>query len=193
MKTLYKKNCEICNHPFEYYKYPSTEREYPTRTCSRKCRDILCSKSLRGRFIPNKYNIKDETKRKISLCKYCGKEINDQQSVKRTFCGIPCKGFWQSENSKGENNPNWKPLDQKKPFRSVNKKLRKDTIRERKKCEICASTINLQIHHKNRNRGDNSPNNILLLCQLCHADTHKKEGDEEIARLILVHPQSKMK
>jgi hypothetical protein len=34
----------------------------------------------------------------------------------------------------------------------------------------------LAVHHKDRNRDNNSENNIITLCGICHAKLHWKEG-----------------
>lgn len=186
--NLYIKKCSICNKIFSYSQYPSTEKQSPKVTCSKSCAYSLRSKRLLGRYIPNTYNEKDLSKWKTFHCKYCNKPFSDGQTTKRIFCSISCKSKWQKENLLGRKNPNWKPLDQRKPFRSVNKKLRKDIIRERTNCEYCKSTKSLQIHHKDRNRGNNNSSNILLLCKSCHAKEHEKQGQFKIAKLIRVHP-----
>ena len=40
------------------------------------------------------------------------------------------------------------------------------------KCGVCGSKKFLGIHHKNRNRGDNSIENLQVLCRSCHAKHH---------------------
>jgi len=40
------------------------------------------------------------------------------------------------------------------------------------KCEICGSTENLELHHKDRNPKNNDPSNIQLLCRKCHRRIH---------------------
>jgi len=44
-------------------------------------------------------------------------------------------------------------------------------------CERCGSTEILQRHHKDRNRENNAPKNIEILCQQCHTNEHIKAGD----------------
>lgn len=191
MKTLYIKDCIICGATFSYYKYPSTEKAKIRVTCSESCRLKLVSSKLKGRYIPNKNSTKDLTKWETTQCRQCGKSIYHQSSIKRVFCSHKCKGVWQKENLKGKQNPNWVPLDQRKPFRNVSHKIRNDLILERKECETCKSTSNLQVHHKDRNRGNNHPDNLMLLCNPCHANIHEQKGELSVARLIRIHPQTK--
>jgi 5-methylcytosine-specific restriction endonuclease McrA len=39
-------------------------------------------------------------------------------------------------------------------------------------CVFCGSLSNLHVHHKNRNRKDNRPENLIVLCQKCHTEEH---------------------
>jgi hypothetical protein len=190
MKITYNKVCIICGGMFSYQKYPSTEKFHPKITCSEKCRLSLVSKKLSGRFIPNGANEKKVYTWETIKCKYCKNSFTVPRSRHRIFCSTECKSKWQTENLKDKNNPNWKPPDQRKPFRSVCKKVRRDLIAERKVCENCLTAINLQVHHKDRNRGNNSSENKILLCKSCHADLHEKLGQIDIARFIRSHPQT---
>lgn len=40
------------------------------------------------------------------------------------------------------------------------------------KCSRCGSTNELIVHHKDRNRSNNSVSNLELLCVSCHNKTH---------------------
>lgn len=44
-------------------------------------------------------------------------------------------------------------------------------------CQNCNSTDRLQRHHIDRNPKNNSPCNIMILCQTCHFLEHLKAGD----------------
>ena len=191
MKTLYTKICLVCNKPFSYQKYPSTEKAHPKITCSNKCRYKLVSKRLSGRFIPNGANEKDFSKWITTSCKHCKKELFYPQSLKRMFCSIKCKGLWQAQNLKGENNPNWKPPELRKKSTSVKRKIRKFLLKDRVICEHCSASQNLQVHHKDQVRDNNSLDNLLLLCKECHALKHEKQGQIRTARFIRSHPQTK--
>ena len=39
-------------------------------------------------------------------------------------------------------------------------------------CERCGSKKNIDVHHKDRNRNNNTPNNLELLCRSCHMKEH---------------------
>jgi endogenous inhibitor of DNA gyrase (YacG/DUF329 family) len=42
-------------------------------------------------------------------------------------------------------------------------------------CEICGSQSRLGLHHKDRNRTNNSPENLQTLCPTCHTRLHWAE------------------
>lgn len=41
-------------------------------------------------------------------------------------------------------------------------------------CEICGSTKNIDVHHKDGNFSNNDPENLMLLCRSCHMKEHRK-------------------
>lgn len=41
------------------------------------------------------------------------------------------------------------------------------------KCEECSSNFDLQVHHIDHNRENNSLSNLLTLCRNCHWKNHK--------------------
>ena len=43
-------------------------------------------------------------------------------------------------------------------------------------CEICGGTNRLAVHHINKDRHDNSHENIMTLCNSCHAKWHWEHG-----------------
>lgn len=75
------------------------------------------------------------------------------------------------------------PKVQKKPQKSSKlayyiKLKREELIQIRgQRCEICGVDIKnsskIHMHHKNRNRADNSDGNLILLCVKCHAEEHR--------------------
>lgn len=42
-------------------------------------------------------------------------------------------------------------------------------------CEICGGTLRLGLHHKDRNRTNNSPENLQTVCPRCHTRLHWQE------------------
>lgn len=42
------------------------------------------------------------------------------------------------------------------------------------KCERCTSCVDLIVHHKDKNRKNNTKENFEVLCTSCHAIIHKR-------------------
>ena len=59
--------------------------------------------------------------------------------------------------------------------------------RDRNRCVLCNETENLCVHHKDRNRENNKPFNLITLCRDCHYIVHGKKSmvpyKEDIIRL----------
>ena len=53
-------------------------------------------------------------------------------------------------------------------------------------CEICGGNFRLGLHHKDRNRTNNSPENLQTLCPTCHTRLHWEENKAPWRR----HPAS---
>jgi hypothetical protein len=46
-------------------------------------------------------------------------------------------------------------------------------------CEICGSTVTLEVHHLDHNPHNNLLDNLVVLCHLCHTNIHRKYTPEE--------------
>jgi hypothetical protein len=53
-------------------------------------------------------------------------------------------------------------------------------------CEMCGGNSRLGLHHKDRDRTNNSPGNLQTLCPACHTRLHWEEGKTPWRR----HPAS---
>ena len=52
-------------------------------------------------------------------------------------------------------------------------------MREKRVCRDCKQEVtNWHIHHKNRDHGDNSPENLETLCPKCHGYIHGYDSQE---------------
>lgn len=149
--------------------------------CSRKCKAnyqktlpawnkglIGCLKSHRkGISMIEEYGIeKAEKIRKRQSNIKKGKAQIEQTILKRANT-IKCNG-----SNSGKNNSQYTY-----GLYYMERKLK----REIKQCEICGVDFNLlksfrykQIHHKDKNRHNNSRENLLLLCSKCHGRIHSK-------------------
>ncbi len=73
---------------------------------------------------------------------------------------------------------------------SMEKILKEDTSEYQKyiksTCEICGTTKDLEVHHKDKNHNNNNPNNLMTVCSSCHQQIHNQSltslyGDKIIA------------
>lgn len=95
-------------------------------------------------------------------CNHCGMNFNDSASTKRKYCSKTCvnktiKSIWQPKHT------------------TVRKKMIGLGLIER--CEKCGYDEFKQIlgiHHKDKNRNNNSKENLSVLCPTCHSLEHLK-------------------
>lgn len=63
-------------------------------------------------------------------------------------------------------------------LRKYNNKRKLDTVNYRVYnkgiCEICGTKENLEVHHKNCDRTNNFPSNLITVCESCHQRIHSK-------------------
>lgn len=74
-------------------------------------------------------------KKEAYTCDFCGKEFKkypSQVTGENTFCSVECKGEWQKENLKGENNPAWNSREIE--CLNCGKKFERPPCRESKFC-----------------------------------------------------------
>jgi predicted DNA-binding protein YlxM (UPF0122 family) len=88
------------------------------------------------------------------------------------------------ENSSGQNNPAY--IHGKKVGQKANRKKYLLIAKQTKKwqCERCGikrpSYMDLVVHHIDKNNTNNTPDNLMILCQRCHAHIHfSKSSDKE--------------
>ena len=68
-------------------------------------------------------------------------------------------------------------------LKSKNGRYRRHIEAEKIKCEKCGSRVELEWHHKVpfSEGGDDSPDNLHVLCQSCHSNLHSENDDFRIA------------
>jgi len=80
---------------------------------------------------------------------------------KRNLENNPCKKGMHL----GKKNPMWKGGISKNFYLTTFAYLKKD-------CFVCGSKKNLEFHHLDRNQKNNSIDNLMILCRLCHKQQH---------------------
>ena len=106
--------------------------------------------------------------RKEKPCVVCGKSI--LASLNKKTCSRSCANIHRA----GIKYKISSPRDKVKSGQALKVRL----IENRgKKCERCNYNKYqiLEVHHKNKNRNDNTLENLLLICPNCHAEEHLLE------------------
>lgn len=162
--------CENCGEEYEISQWESKKRRF----CCFQC--FFEYTALR-----NGWNLGETT----LTCEQCGKEYSRPSRLNgiSRFCSKPCQFNWMSENTRGENSPNWK-IDilrderNKKRILPENKKWVRDVLeRDDYTCRICgAHGGKLTAHHlysySNYPEKKFDLDNGLTICQHEHKEFH---------------------
>ena len=62
-----------------------------------------------------------------------------------------------------------------------------------KECYFCGSPKETQIHHIDCKHKNNSPNNLVRLCQKCHVAIHKYYGKSDMSEIRKIKKLGTMK
>lgn len=172
-------NCKICDSEF----YVPINRIKTAKFCSNKCKGKsshtiqksnckICNNEFEysharigvAKYCSRKCYYKAmHTKGSVIVnCKHCGKEINCSPSEKRVYCSKQCIG----KESQKTFHPN---------YTTVRKKIINMGLMV--KCQICGYSENrniLGVHHIDRNKHNNTLENLIVLCPNCHSLEHQK-------------------
>lgn len=98
----------------------------------------------------------------LKTCPTCG--TTTWLSTRVTFCSLRCSRL-------GENNPAWKGNDAK----PTAARLRAHSvITTMVACKQCGKTGRLHRHHIDGDTFNNDPANLIVLCEPCHKNAHRK-------------------
>lgn len=145
----YEVQCDVCNTIFVRYK-----RHLNTHSCSVGCRKIIQEKALKV------------------LCANCGKILSKSPSRLRKsksekyFCNLKCRKDGQRHI------PELYGTD----FKFSGNSYRSHALSiYGKVCQLCGFNKNesaLEVHHKDKNRNNNTITNLIVLCANCHKIIH---------------------
>lgn len=147
--TKFEKECEVCGKLFKTV--PSSSQQF---CCSFKCSGIRKRKTL-----PTK------------ICTYCNKEFTPKKREIRT-CSKSCSAKRRATLIKLQRKEIHKTLQ---PNRRIEN--RKILGNKCKKCGWDKEVGILELHHIDRNRYNNTIDNLQLLCPICHSLEHFKAKD----------------
>ena len=140
---------KLINHPKEYFKKMSN----------------LGLKKLWGNY-----------KKPMHKCEICNKEFYRPLANLKNhiFCSNECEGKWRSITMKKN------IINRKYPFNFIEKLKELIRKRDQYKCQECGApqeefTYKLCIHHKDKDKNNLNPENLISLCKPCHSRMHLKE------------------
>jgi hypothetical protein len=140
--------CSICK--VQVYRRPSQiQRNDGNIFCSQKCYGIYCRKEL--------------------PCLVCKKMI--LAGLHKKTCSRSCSNIYRT----GIKYKLGRPRDKAEEIRGIKIRLLKHRGEKCERCQYPKKEI-LEVHHKNRNRKDNSDGNLEIICPNCHAMEHYLHG-----------------
>lgn len=136
-------NCAICKK--EIYRRPSEIKTRSGVFCTAKCYGVSCRKEI--------------------PCLVCGKTI--LSGLNKKTCSRSCS----NKNRVSIQYRIGQPKDNLLTVRRIKIRILNERGRVCERCGYNKTDI-LQVHHKNRDRGDNSLKNLELICPNCHYEEH---------------------
>ena len=122
------------------------------------------------------FNKNDRTKNRKykridKICPVCESifEVKENHPREKTVCSRACSNSYFRS---GENHPNYKENSSRRQH-----KLLKESIGKCTKCGYDKIIAVLQIHHIDRDRCNNSRDNLEVLCPTCHVEIHYLSRD----------------
>jgi len=185
----------------EFYRRPSELKNGTGEFCSKNCRSmqgrlekacLQCGKVFyitksdmrkgkdvgAGRFCSALCRSKSQTKEKIKRhCRQCNRVFWIYPYIARNnrgfFCSQDCLYKWNSENTTGENHPNWRGGSSFEPYGLNWTKVLKAQIRKRDghACMLCGKSARC-VHHIDYCKTNSIPDNLTTLCNSCHSKTN---------------------
>ena len=180
---IYQKECVICGNGFNKKNWSTIKQFNNKKTCSHNClfvyRHFLVSGKNNPMYGKQPHNKGICPAKKKSICLTCSKEFFYN---KGSSCGKYCSRNCYGKANRGENNHNF--VGSGKYYRGSNWIKIRGEVRKRdnyvcQKCDMtndeCKLEFNrdLHIHHivPYRLTKDNSKNNLISLCPVCHLET----------------------
>jgi DNA-directed RNA polymerase subunit RPC12/RpoP len=131
------------------------------------------------------------------ICDNCGRSlkiIKCKLNQLRHFCSIKCDIAWRKKHPEifskfGVNHHNWKNgisyIDYPLEFKKLRKKIK---ARDGYRCQYCGFTEiehkikfkgkGLHVHHRDHNKKNNLPENLLTLCNICNVNEAHSHHDQ---------------
>lgn len=141
-----------------------------------------------GKFCSRKCSFESRKNGKYVKCDVCKKEVYKTKKElrvsksKKYFCSRSCQTKWRNQVFIGKKHANW--VDGLYAYKSV---LKRNNVKE--VCNICKTKDSrvLAVHHIDKNRKNNSVENLCYLCHNCHHLVHHdKNVQEQFNKMVAV-------
>ena len=126
-----------------------------------------------GKFCSKKCQYKSQFTGEFSVCTTCSKSVYRAKSTLerstsgKFFCNKSCQSIWRNRQYAGNKHANW--TNGQSSYRDALKRSEINLICS--KCTTQDSRI-LAVHHRDRDRTNNSLENLIWLCHNCHYLVH---------------------
>ncbi len=128
-----------------------------------------------GKYCSNACHYANARSGKYVKCGTCGKELYRSPKRlrlakhKKYFCNKSCQTVWRNKIFFGPNHKSWKDGHSSSASVTALNRFRREKI-----CEVCKTEDGrvLAVHHKDRNRLNNTSENLAWLCHNCHFLVH---------------------
>lgn len=112
-------------------------------------------------------------------CAYCGKRMERRKYrvkhedlavfIKRKYCCRECmrKAFIKEGKDMGQTY---------RLSHSTAERIAYTIMGKEKKCELCGSVQNIDVHHKDGDPNNNTRENLMVVCRSCHMKLHHPKG-----------------
>lgn len=179
-----EKKCLLCGIKF---RTPNVRRKYCSEYCYHKHRDQKGEKNPCWKDIISKEELTDlYLNKKYSLEKIAKMKGTGWEEIKRRviMLGIKPRSFNESCRLGREQSEDYKRVVKRNPnSKKGNRKIYLEIAKANFPwvCSSCGalrgkSGMDLVVHHRDMNNRNNSLNNLQILCQGCHINTHKLGG-----------------
>lgn len=121
-------------------------------------------------FCSRECYIKMNTTGKLVACRECNKNVwkkqSEIQNSTHIFCSRSCSITFNNRKRKGEKHPLWAG--------GINEYRNLAFENFKPVCNVCGYSTKdvLQVHHIDKNRKNNSLNNLIILCPNHHSEVH---------------------
>lgn len=198
---MVKVKCEDCSIIWE------VERNRAKKRTHSLCINCYRSSNIKKEKLRGKEPVNKQIKCVIP-CEYCGKNQKRLKSHLKKYnhiwCSIQCQIKWQHEKTdfnKGKNNPGYKhglriagrlPKYGKDFDKTLKRQIK---VRDGFNCQICLVNFsgkkskNLDVHHIDEDKFNNTLENLISLCKACHTKLHwdnlkKSNKMEDLCHLL---------